>query len=126
MADSVSQNAPPSAATDAVLVKSEAMPKDAQKVEELDFNKIRGPVSADDLLVGMRYMGFQASSIAEAIRIINDMVKKSCIPTTPWSMLTSRGRGRGMTPTLGTRPQFFWVTHPILYLLAFEGCSGGS
>lgn len=74
MADS--QTMPPAAATDAVLVKSEDMAKDAQKVEELDFNKIKGPVTADDLLQGMRHMGFQASSIAEAVRIINDMVLK--------------------------------------------------
>jgi deoxyhypusine synthase len=68
------QGAPPTQATDAVLVQSEAMPVDAQRVEELDFNTIKGPVTAEDLLLGMRHMGFQASSIGEAIRIINDMV----------------------------------------------------
>ncbi|SPO03847.1 probable deoxyhypusine synthase [Cephalotrichum gorgonifer] len=71
MADS--QNLPPVEATGAVLVQSEDISKDAQAVEELDFNKIKGPVTADDLLQGMRHMGFQASSIAEAVRIINDM-----------------------------------------------------
>jgi deoxyhypusine synthase len=65
---------PPSQAHDAVLVKSEDMPADAQKVEELDFNNFEGPVTAQDLLHGMRHMGFQASSIGEAVRIINDMV----------------------------------------------------
>ena len=69
-----SQNQPPTAATDAVLVSSDEMPKDAQKVEELDFNKLKRPITAEDLLDGMRHMGFQASSIAEAVRIINDMV----------------------------------------------------
>lgn len=72
MADS--QGLPPAGATGAVLMKSEDMAKDAQKVEELDFNKIKGPITADDLLQGMRHMGFQASSIADAVRIINDMV----------------------------------------------------
>ena len=70
------QHLPPAEATGAVLVKSEDISKDAQKVEELDFNQIKGPVTADDLLQGMRHMGFQASSIAEAVRIINDMVSK--------------------------------------------------
>ncbi|KYK55693.1 hypothetical protein DCS_07657 [Drechmeria coniospora] len=65
--------AAPSAAKDAVLVPSEEMPAGSQKVEELDFNKIKGPVTAGDLLLGMRNMGFQASSMAEAVRIINDM-----------------------------------------------------
>ncbi|KAK0613630.1 Deoxyhypusine synthase [Immersiella caudata] len=65
---------PPSAATDAVLVKSVEMPEGAQKVEELDFNKLKGrPISVDDLYQGMKNMGFQASSMCEAIRIINEM-----------------------------------------------------
>ncbi|KIH90752.1 deoxyhypusine synthase [Sporothrix brasiliensis 5110] len=67
-------NQPPSQATDAVLVKSTQMPDDAQKVEELDFNKFKGrPITADDLYQGMRFMGFQASAVADAIRIINGM-----------------------------------------------------
>jgi deoxyhypusine synthase len=65
---------PPAAATDAVLVKSVEMPQDAQKVEELDFNKFKGrPITAEDLLEGMKHMGFQATSIGEAVRIINEM-----------------------------------------------------
>lgn len=67
---------PPSAATDAVLVKSVEMPEGSQKVEELDFNKFRGrPITVDDLYQGMKHMGFQASSMCEAIRIIDDMVR---------------------------------------------------
>ena len=59
----------------AVLVKSEDMPADAQKVEELDFNKFKGKqVTVEDLIGGMANMGFQASSIGEAVKIINDMV----------------------------------------------------
>ncbi|POR38159.1 Deoxyhypusine synthase, partial [Tolypocladium paradoxum] len=65
--------AAPSGAKDAVLMKSEEMPAGAQQVEELDFNKLKGPVTAEHLLLGMRNMGFQASSMAEAVRIINDM-----------------------------------------------------
>jgi deoxyhypusine synthase len=84
--------APTSAATDAVLVKSDEMPPDAQKVEELDFNKIKGPITAEHLLLGMKNMGFQASAMAEAVRIINDMVLKH-VPherTSPvWLDLTS-------------------------------------
>ena len=66
--------APPSAATNAVLMKSEEMPEGSQVVEELDFNKLKGPVTAEDLFLGMRHMGFQATAMGEAIRIINDMV----------------------------------------------------
>lgn len=67
--------APPSTVTDAVLVPSNEMPEGSQKVEELDFNKFAGrPITVDDLIGGMNNMGFQASSIGEAVRIINDMV----------------------------------------------------
>ncbi|KAL2024317.1 hypothetical protein VTK56DRAFT_8799 [Thermocarpiscus australiensis] len=70
----MASNQPPSAATEAVLVKSVEMPEGAQKVEELDFNKFRGrPITVDDLYQGMKHMGFQASSMCEAIRIINEM-----------------------------------------------------
>ncbi|KUI62098.1 Deoxyhypusine synthase [Cytospora mali] len=49
-------------------------PVGSQKVEELDFNKFRGrPITVDDLYQGMKHMGFQASSMGEAVRIINDM-----------------------------------------------------
>ncbi|CAL3966856.1 unnamed protein product [Diplocarpon coronariae] len=66
--------APPSTVTDAVLVPSNEMPEGSQKVEELDFNKIVGrPITVDDLMSGMNHMGFQASSIGEAVRIINNM-----------------------------------------------------
>lgn len=77
MATNATNDAPPSSVTDAVLMKSAEMPSDAQKVEELDFNKLKGPITAEDLFLGMRHMGFQASSMGEAIRIINDMV---CAP----------------------------------------------
>lgn len=78
MAANDAGGAAPSGAKDAVLMKSEEMPAGAQQVEELDFNKLNGPVTAEDLLLGMRNMGFQASSMAEAVRIINDMVRATC------------------------------------------------
>jgi len=65
----------PSSVTDAVLVQSGEMPASSQKVEELDFNRFAGrAITVDDLMSGMNNMGFQASSIGEAVRIINDMV----------------------------------------------------
>ena len=69
------QGAPPASATDAVLVPSNEMPVGSQKVEELDFNKFAGrDITVNALISGMNNMGFQASSIGEAVRIINDMV----------------------------------------------------
>ncbi|KAN0110063.1 Deoxyhypusine synthase [Hyaloscypha variabilis] len=68
------QGAPPASVTDAVLVPSNEMPEGSQRVEELDFNKFAGrDITVNDLISGMNNMGFQASSIGEAVRIINDM-----------------------------------------------------
>lgn len=66
---------PPSAATSAVLVPSDELPQGAQRVQELDFNSLQGrPITVDDIVQNMQYMGFQASSMGEAVRIINEMV----------------------------------------------------
>lgn len=74
-ASSEQPGAPPSSVTAAVLVQSNGMPEGSQKVEELDFNKFHGrAITVDDLIGGMNNMGFQASSVGEAVRIINEMV----------------------------------------------------
>jgi deoxyhypusine synthase len=58
------------------------MPEGSQKVEELDFNQFAGrAVTVDDLISGMNHMGFQASSIGEAVRIINNMVAETLVPS---------------------------------------------
>lgn len=74
MAPLENARAPPASAIGAVLLESSGMPEGSQKVEELDFNKFSGrEVTVDDLVSGMNHMGFQASSIGESVRIINDM-----------------------------------------------------
>jgi deoxyhypusine synthase len=72
-------SAAPSVSTAAVLKQSIDMPPGAQKVEELDFDNFAGKsITVEDLISGTSNMGFQASSIGEAVRIINEMV---------WSLL---------------------------------------
>jgi deoxyhypusine synthase len=81
--------APPSSATVAVLVNSKEMPEGSQKVEELDFNKFSGrQITVDDILSGMSNMGFQASSIGQAVKIINEMVN-IFFPPAPIAILPS-------------------------------------
>lgn len=68
----------PSSVTNAVLLKSNAMPESSQKVEELDFNKLAKtaqPITVDQLMGNISNIGFQGSAIGEAVRIINDMVR---------------------------------------------------
>jgi deoxyhypusine synthase len=69
----------PSSVAEAVLVPSEELPKDAKKVTGLNFNRYDGrDITAVEMVEAMAGMGFQASAIGEAARIINDMVKSYC------------------------------------------------
>lgn len=96
----------PSSVTDAVLVPSNEMPVGAKKVEELDFNKFAGrPITVDDLMSGMNNMGFQATSIGEAVRIINDMV---CISV----YCLSYGRCNELSSSVG----LYLLSSLILYI----------
>jgi deoxyhypusine synthase len=72
------ETAVPSSVAAAVLTPSHEMPQGSQKVKELDFNAFAGrPITVEDLISGTNQMGFQASSIGEAVRIINNMVCKT-------------------------------------------------
>lgn len=69
-------NAPPTTATGAVLVTSEPVPEGVQQVQGIDFNKFHNTdMKVLDLVAGMTNMGFQASAIGDAVRIVNGMVR---------------------------------------------------
>lgn len=66
--------AAPSSATAAVLVQSAPVPDDVRKVHGVDFNNYTDrDITVAELVANMSSMGFQATAIAEAVRIINDM-----------------------------------------------------
>ena len=68
-------DAAPATAKDAVLVPSEAIPEGAQKVRGIEFNDHHGrDISVAELVEGMSGMGFQASAVGDAVKIINEMV----------------------------------------------------
>ena len=70
-------NLGPDLAKDAVFVTSDPVPDGAHGVQGIDFNLHKDrAISVVDLVEGMKYMGFQASAIGDAIRIINDMVRR--------------------------------------------------
>jgi deoxyhypusine synthase len=65
----------PQIATDAVLKPSQGVDEGSREVRGINFDDFKnGKISVDSLIAGMADMGFQASSLAEAVRIINDMV----------------------------------------------------
>ena len=77
--------AAPSGATAAVLLPSEPVPEGVKSVQGIDFdkytttdsdgNKVHRDITVKEMIEGMGTMGFQATNVAEAVRIINDMVR---------------------------------------------------
>ncbi|OWY55149.1 Deoxyhypusine synthase [Alternaria arborescens] len=69
-----SSSSAPTGATDAVLKPSEPVPEGAQEVQGIDFNQYTSrSITVEELVGGYANMGFQATSVGEAVRIINDM-----------------------------------------------------
>jgi deoxyhypusine synthase len=67
--------AAPSGATDAVLKPSDPVPEGAMPVKGLDFNDFKDrDISVAELVENMTQMGFQASSIGQAAKIVDGMV----------------------------------------------------
>jgi len=67
----------PDGAKEAVFVASDPVPEGARPVRGIDFN-LHGDrnISVVDLVEGMCDMGFQASAVGDAVRIINEMVRR--------------------------------------------------
>lgn len=87
---------PPSIATDAVLVKSEAMPEDSETVRGYDFNT---GVDYHELLKSYTRSGFQAMNFGKAVTEINKMIdcKLEPIPAEKVKEFDLSGRGRQQT-----------------------------
>ena len=65
----------PTGVTDAVLKPSDPVPEGAIPVEGLDFDNFADRnVTVAELVSGMTNMGFQATSIGQAVSIIDGMV----------------------------------------------------
>ena len=67
----------PSGAMDAVLKPSDPVPDGAVPVKGIEFDDFAGrDITVAELVDGMKHMGFQASSIGQAVDIVNGMVCK--------------------------------------------------
>ena len=73
----------PGVATDAVMVKSEAMPAGSERVKGYDFNL---GVDHHALLQSYRLSGFQATNFGLAVDQINAMVRDTHQTFTPRSL----------------------------------------
>ena len=74
-------DAVPEVFQEAVLVKSEPMPKDAVVVRGYDFS---GPLDHHLLLQSFRTTGFQATNFGLAVEEINKMVRVGGVQTIPF------------------------------------------
>lgn len=74
--------APPSKATDAVLVPSDPVPEDARQVQGIEWGALPAEHRSiiADFIQNLSGQGFQSSSIGDAINIINDMVGHPHVP----------------------------------------------
>jgi deoxyhypusine synthase len=65
----------PDVAKDAVFKVSQSVPEDSKEVQGVEFNDYaERNITVEELLSGMTNMGFQATSVGEAVRLINEMV----------------------------------------------------
>jgi hypothetical protein len=109
-------NAPPASVTDAVLVASEPVPEGTHKVSGVDFEKYQGrDITVAEMVDNMKYMGFQSSAVADAARIINEMVSSYPGPSRLLASLTLPflQSARIDIPKPATKPRFSSATPPI-------------
>lgn len=117
----MSTSAPPTSATDSVLVASGPMPEGAQEVRGVDFDKFQGQdITVAEMVENMTHMGFQGSAVAEAARIINEMVRD--VPskrTFSMNIKAHRSISFHSEPSVILKPAkrlpFSWVTPPTSF-----------
>jgi hypothetical protein len=108
--------AAPAEATGAVLVPSEPVPAGAREVHGIDFDAHGDvDVTAAELVAGMAHMGFQATALSDAVRIINHMVRPASRPRRrahETAGLTALSRGPGPIPRRARRRPSSSATRP--------------
>lgn len=69
-------SAPPTKATDAVLVPSDPVSEDARQVTGIDWSALPPESRAiiSHFVLNLSGQGFQSSAIGDAIKIVNEMV----------------------------------------------------
>ena len=100
-------NKSPTAAVDAVFKPSDAVPGGTPQVRGIEFGAFRDrDMTVQDLVAGMANMGFQASAVADAVRIINDMVRPTGFPSPNCHKVSYPTREPGQIHALVPRQPF--------------------
>lgn len=105
---------------DSVLVASEPVPEGTHEVRGVDFDKFQGrDITVAELVENLTHTGFQGSAVAEAARIINDMVCLRCGQYDTGNFLeelnsyNSFFSGHIVTPRPAPKPLSSSATRPI-------------
>ena len=108
-------NKTPTGAVDAVFKPSDAVPGGTPQVRGIDFDAFRDrDITVKDMVAGMASMGFQASAVADAVRIINDMVSPRGFPHLHRPWLTSSQRAWTHSPTGAKTTIFLGYTSNLI------------
>jgi hypothetical protein len=68
----------PASVTESVLQSSQPVPEGSHEVSGVDFDQFQGrDITVAEMVDNLAYTGFQGSAVAEAARIINEMVRLS-------------------------------------------------
>ncbi|MCJ1427924.1 Deoxyhypusine synthase, partial [Sticta canariensis] len=105
----------PTIAADAVLKPSDPVPDGMPRVKGLEFDDFRErDMTVTELVAGMAGMGFQATAVADAVRIINDMrawrMPDADVGTTIFLGYTSNLISSGLRETLRFLVQYKHVS----------------
>lgn len=86
--EGAADSAPPSKATDAVLVASDPIPDDARQVKGIDWSALSSTQTdtVTDFVHSLCEQGFQSSAVGDAIRIINEMVRGNTRDRCAWKV----------------------------------------
>lgn len=121
----------PQGATNAVLKPSDPVPDGAQEVRGVEFNDYAGrSITVEELVGGMENMGFQATSVGQAVKVIEGMVRQIALslpfPHSDHVIANLErcrdGRGHHHLPRLHLQPHFVWLARDAALPRAAQAC----
>lgn len=107
----------PQGATNAVLKPSDPVPDGATEVKGVEFNDYADrSMTVEELVAGMENMGFQATSVGQAVKVIEGMVRKIALslpfPRSNYAIANLErrriGRRHHHLPRLYVQSHFLW------------------
>lgn len=135
-ANSTAVGAAPNGATDAVLKPSDPVPEGSIPVVGLDFDKYaERDITVSELVGNMASMGFQATSVGQAAKVIDGMVSGGFVDRQSHVNLMSQTEslagpgnrtGNDNLPGLYFQSDLFWTARNLALAGSAQTCLGYS